>query len=171
VSEENNLNPQSGGVQEEQEPAQQVIEQESRIDIRSFYYYDSHQGCEYSKNIIAVLLPSGNVIYIKRRVNGDQILVPLQNDRFLKIWKDSKNNILYSITTISEPLFTELIMVKNELYGTTAEITEDGVITVTIVNNKRYEIKLNGQFWKQIECSLKDELALSLYHLFISPII
>ncbi|MGC9079896.1 MAG: hypothetical protein ACP5G1_04115 [Nanopusillaceae archaeon] len=168
MSEENNENPQSGGVNVEQEPAQNEQQYESEsFRVKSFYYYDSKQGCEHSKNIFAILLPSMKTIFVKSRVYGDQVLIPL-NGKFLKIWRDDKNNLLYNITDISEPLFTKMFKTEN-IYGTTAEI-EDGIKATIIVDNKKYEIELNDKFFKSINCGMKDMLALALYHLYISPL-
>jgi hypothetical protein len=168
---EENENPQSGGVQEEEyEPAQQKVEQKARKEIKAYYFYDYNQGSEYSENIIAVLLPSMNTFFIKKRIKGDQILIPLSNNRFLKLWKDSRGNLLYNITCIAQPLFTHLYTTKN-ISGGTKSIDEDG-ITITIeTNNAQYEIKINEEFFKTVECSFKDDLALALYHLYISYII
>ena len=171
AEEEELQNPE--GVQEEEIAQGQETQKK---EIRSFYFYDHNQGNEYSENIIAVLLPSSETIFIKRRIKGDQVLIPLKQfkNRFLKIWKDGKGNLLYNVSTIAEPLFTHLYKAKDIEGGTKSIGINDDSITIVIVDNfdnKKYEIQINEEFFKQIDSCMKDMLALALYHLYVAPLI
>ena len=79
---------------------------------KAYYFLDGQQGSEASRNILALMLPSEKIIFIKKRVNGkDQVLIPLKHS-YIKLWKDSKDNILYNTTYIDSPLFTHMHLLK-----------------------------------------------------------
>jgi hypothetical protein len=151
----------------------------NEIELKSYYYYDSQQGEETSKNIYAVLLPSNNIIYIKHQIQKQQVLIPLNiplyyihNNNFLKIWKDSKENLLYSITSIDEPLFTKLLF-NEELFNIkiNSEI-EDNILSIIINDNKNtYKIKIDDEFFINTNKYLGSILAYALYILYIKPIL
>jgi hypothetical protein len=151
----------------------------NEIELKSYYYYDSQQGEETSKNIYAVLLPSNNIIYVKRQVNKQQVLISsniplnyIHNNNFIKLWRDRKNNLLYSLTSISEPLFSHLIFneelfklqISNDLY--------EDKITFNIKDNViLHKITLHDSFFINTSKYISGILTYALYLVYIKPLL
>jgi len=141
---------------------------------KAYYFLDGQQGSEASRNILALMLPSEKIIFIKKRVNGkDQVLIPLKHS-YIKLWKDSKDNILYNTTYIDSPLFTKLILLKDfneeDAFTTSNEHSSSSYIDDYNANIK-YEIRIYSEFFRDIADYLNDSLAFALYHLFVKPLI
>jgi hypothetical protein len=151
----------------------------NEIEINAFYYHDSFQGLETSKNIYPLLLPSSNIIYIKRQIQKQQILIPfyvpvyyIHNNTYLKLWIDSKENLLYSITSISEPLFSKMLF-NEDLYNIkiNSEIEDNTLSLIVSDNNNTYKIKITDNFFLQISKYIGTLLGYALYILYIKPLL
>ena len=151
----------------------------NEIELKAFYFMDINQGLETSKNIYALLLPSSNIIYIKQQVQKQQVLIPLyipvyyiHNNNFLKLWRDRKNNLLYSITSISEPLFSKMLFNENLYNIKILNETEDNKIILTISDNSTtYKITIYDNFFSQTSKYISNLLGYALYILYIKPLL
>ena len=169
--------PQGAG-EENKESVREESREEKKIKYIwtiAKYFYDSSQGDETSRHINALLLPSGDVLYIKKKANErDQVFVKLNTRKpaFLKLWKDTKGYLLYTISSFSEPLFSymKLLDFHGSAFSTTSESS-----SMSFINNDdndiTYEIEVFSDFFGDIAEQLNDMLAFALYHIYIKPLL
>ena len=151
----------------------------NEINLKTYYFFDINQGEESSKNIYPILLPSYNIIYVKHQIQKRQILIPLNipvnyihNNVYLKLWKDSKENLLYNITSIDEPLFTQLIFDENLFKIKIYDEINDSELILNIEDNKiLYKIKITDNFFINVNKYIGSLLAYALYILYFKPLL
>ncbi|MGC9133641.1 MAG: hypothetical protein ACP5GJ_04545, partial [Nanopusillaceae archaeon] len=90
----------------------------------------------------------------------------------IKLWKDSKNNLLYSITSIDEPLFTKLIFDENLFKIKIYDEINDSELILNIEDNKiLYKIKITDNFFINVNKYVGNLLAYALYILYFKPLL
>ncbi len=147
-----------------------------KVVIRPIYFHSVEVYGDFSKNVFAILTPNWWSTFFIKRTNKDKILLyNPKNDSVLKMWLDKNKQMLYTITSIEEPLFTHLYTPRLTLEYDFNVYNDSVIFSVSdsIDNNNTIDFEISDKVLMSLTVSdwQREALIYSLYHLYIKPII